>query len=539
MAIQYLAAKNIQGLSSDTKPTNVDDGSIFRETDTGNVWFMISGTWTERPVRTLESDYDVYLHSSTIKARNNLTGLVKYTGTDIGSVVNTIIADFTSTGAKIRFSDNTFTINTPITIPTTDAGSSKPWHFQGYKPANVRGSATQFDIGSSFPDQRYVFECVADDDSNENATVRIDGLYVNNRSFAKDGNGTTNILGTSTMIDAGFIKFEADRTTTVGGATLLHLQDITGHYLWRGIHILGYVYWPVIWNCTFSEFNDNFVGDFDLKFARGSGGATHGSTVENKGADIRNFRTTHVGGRNDGRGSMNNGAVFFGGYHNVQHMFFNGRKYNDAVYSWKQCFSSVFDDIGNIDLWTTQGTNFQAVFLFDTDDPDGTDATTDYSCYNNLVRKLTGQHASGTIKFLNSPFRNRIEAYAYWGAHISINDAGAGIENVIELIEGQQKVATASAKVTSTNSLVKIIDKRVGAKNDGFSTKSGDASTTAFTIAHGCFATPANYYVYPVTADAMGAFDVTVDSTNITITYKVAPPTGTNNLKYSWYASVY
>ena len=541
MAITYLAAKNIQGLAADTKPTNVDDGSMFRETDTGNVWHMISGTWTEEPIRNIRSDYDVYLHSGTIKARNNRTGLVKYTGTDVGAVTNTIIADFLTTGARIDYSNDNFTIHTPITIPTADAGSSRPWHFQGYKPANVRDRGTQFKVGNSFPDGDYLFECVAADTSNENATVRINGIFGNNRDFAKDGNGTDNILASGLgRIDAGFIKYEADRTTTVGGAIILHLEDIAGHYLYRGIHILGYVYWPVIWNCSFSEFNQHFEGDFDLKFERGTGGATHGSTVENKGADIRNFKTTHIGGESGGRGSFNDGVVFFGGYHNVHHVYLNGRKYNNSVFSWKQCFSSIFDDLACIDLESTQGAGFQSVFLLDTTDPSGTAASGTYSCYNNQMRKLTGRHATATIKFLNSPFRNRLEAYGYWGNTITVNDAAAGIENVIEIIEGQQAAATANSKITSTNSLVKIIDKRVGASTRGISaTQSGTGSQTAFNIPHGCFAQPVVYDARPIKSDAFGPYTLSIGTTNITITYAIPPPGGTDNLQWWYMAEVY
>lgn len=46
MAIKYLSSKRIQGLSSDTKPTNVQDDTEFTETDTGNVYKISSGTWS-------------------------------------------------------------------------------------------------------------------------------------------------------------------------------------------------------------------------------------------------------------------------------------------------------------------------------------------------------------------------------------------------------------------------------------------------------------------------------------------------------------
>ena len=45
MAIKWLDAKRLQGLSSDTKPTDVPLGTIFNETDTYK-YFMFDGTDT-------------------------------------------------------------------------------------------------------------------------------------------------------------------------------------------------------------------------------------------------------------------------------------------------------------------------------------------------------------------------------------------------------------------------------------------------------------------------------------------------------------
>ena len=47
-----------------------------------------------------------------------------------------------------------------------------------------------------------------------------------------------------------------------------------------------------------------------------------------------------------------------------------------------------------------------------------------------------------------------------------------------------------------------------------------------------------NSIVTPITADAASDFYVTTDDTNIYINYKSAPPSGTDNLKFSWFAEV-
>lgn len=67
---------------------------------------------------------------------------------------------------------------------------------------------------------------------------------------------------------------------------------------------------------------------------------------------------------------------------------------------------------------------------------------------------------------------------------------------------------------------------------------SGDGSTTVFTIPHGMSTTPTTISVEPASAAAnANPFTRTVDATNITITYTVAPASGTNNLAYFWMAS--
>ena len=75
-------------------------------------------------------------------------------------------------------------------------------------------------------------------------------------------------------------------------------------------------------------------------------------------------------------------------------------------------------------------------------------------------------------------------------------------------------------------------------ENSGTATFNGDGSTTQFSIAHGLVSTPSKVLVTPMTADAAGDFYVTADADYIYINYKTAPPSGTDNVKVSWYAEV-
>jgi len=75
-------------------------------------------------------------------------------------------------------------------------------------------------------------------------------------------------------------------------------------------------------------------------------------------------------------------------------------------------------------------------------------------------------------------------------------------------------------------------------ENSGTTTFSGDGTTTQFVIAHGLVSMPSKVQVTPMSADAVGPFYVTADETNIYVNYTTAPPSGTNNIKLSWYAEV-
>jgi len=74
--------------------------------------------------------------------------------------------------------------------------------------------------------------------------------------------------------------------------------------------------------------------------------------------------------------------------------------------------------------------------------------------------------------------------------------------------------------------------------NGGLATFNGTGSQLAFQIPHYLFAAPNVLDVIPNTTGALGNYTVTADATNITITYVVAPPSGTSNIKFYWHARV-
>lgn len=76
-----------------------------------------------------------------------------------------------------------------------------------------------------------------------------------------------------------------------------------------------------------------------------------------------------------------------------------------------------------------------------------------------------------------------------------------------------------------------------GSDGGGQATFSGTGAAVNFSIPHGMFATPKVVSVIPASSAARGDFHVTVTSTNIVVSYAVAPASGTDNVVLWWRAS--
>ncbi|RLG37336.1 MAG: hypothetical protein DRN91_05760 [Candidatus Alkanophagales archaeon] len=122
--------------------------------------------------------------------------------------------------------------------------------------------------------------------------------------------------------------------------------------------------------------------------------------------------------------------------------------------------------------------------------------------------------------------------------HISSFDIPSGKYDV-EVVSGARGniVSGWFASVLDNGTRTKIICP-YHFENSGIAVFSGDGTTTTFNIEHGLVSTPSKYGVDPLTPDAHGSKTITVDDTYITITFDTAPPSGTDNLKFSWWAKV-
>jgi len=122
------------------------------------------------------------------------------------------------------------------------------------------------------------------------------------------------------------------------------------------------------------------------------------------------------------------------------------------------------------------------------------------------------------------------------------NNGGYGIDEFggdYNRIMGNSVRANTAGQIrkVGVNTICRCNDGYV-TENEGVATFSGDGTTTVFNIAHGLAGTPTKYGVSPLTPDADADRTITVDASNIVVSFSVAPPTGTDNVKFGWWAKI-
>lgn len=152
MAIKYLGTGLYKGLSTDTKPTNVVDGTLFIATDSGQTYHYTSGTWVVETGgaggASTDNPYTWYIYkvgtSNTYKAKNGSLGT---SPTTIGGVANpnssmdalwgairsnfnlageeTNLTAAAGAGGLIVFGRGVYTFANEILIDTTMTGGSR------------------------------------------------------------------------------------------------------------------------------------------------------------------------------------------------------------------------------------------------------------------------------------------------------------------------------------------------------------------------------------------------------------------------------
>jgi hypothetical protein len=464
----------------------------------------------------LPFSYYIFKDGSNYYAKNGFTTGIDYSGSVADVVIQSAITAVLALGrpGKILFSPDDFPMNAPLDIPTAIASSVKPLHLIGIHNSS-RDFGTRFSATTSFPTNRYFIETSGCTDlSNKFARLFISDIGGYNLNFA-----TRNV---------GFLKFEADPSTNKD----IIVQNVYTQYLWRGIHLIGAVWWGVFSGLHFEDQNSAFIGDADIVLEQGS----HTNATVNPWPKANMFKDVLAihSGTVAGGGSMNNSLkAIDSGYNIFQNYVVDSNcVFNESIFSFTgKASANEMDHCMVLDTNQTPSPDNRAGCLY----LSGT------NCFDNKFRSMRLTDYKYMLAIKGGAYRNDIEMAGYWGANLDIDDSGSGIDNIVRIFPGVLAAATPQSKPTTTGGTgnIRIIDNRKGAITQGVSTQSGNASTTAFNIAHGCFTTPLTYTVIPQTVDARGTPIVTATSTNLVITYPSAPPIGTNNLTWVWTAGVY
>jgi hypothetical protein len=469
--------------------------------------------------------YDVYKISSTYYITNKITNTTT-SGTDFAALIQTELDAMTSPAySEFNFDADDFELDDPIVLPLSSVSVRKAVSLKGWL-SESRNWGTRLHPSSSFPTERYLIEGIAADGSDEVSEVTIDGftLYVH-PDFARSLSGTA--LNGGTAKDVGGIKIEVSFAIK----NVISVSNIGTQYLWRGLHLIGKLWYGKFENIMFTDANVNFSGNADLILENGNHTLDSGNPTV-KVCHFKNIKALHSG-------EMDYGILMKSGNYNFfSDVWWEGNAYRTAIIALDNSDASISSS------YIMGSNNFYRVGVLDTNSvpsPDNRIAAlylNGSGVIDSVFEDCRLTKYPQTVRLAGGCLNNTIELSGYYGNTPTVVDTGAGENNVV-IIQGGFKTTSGQAVVTTTNSLAKILDQRGGAQTRGLQTSSGDGSTASFSWNHGCYTTPANFFARAVSKDAIGSYETTVNSTQITVTYPIAPPSDTNNLKWSWFTSVY
>jgi len=236
LTISYLAGRQIQGLSTDTKPINVQTNSVFIETDTNGTEYVYDGTtWQLRDAKGVSS-YVGYVAGSNFKIKNNITGKIDQSGTDAATVINAILAVTKNTGQKLTLLSGFYPLSTSLNVSSLQALSGESAF--GITQLRARGD--------------YPAIIVSESTGNQNRT-EISNLYLSH-NFATFSNttgliklaSTTGHAITSTLIDKCYFY---DFGQNKGAAIKYDVNDAP-------------IYKVTVTNCEMYGFTDQIIITF-------------------------------------------------------------------------------------------------------------------------------------------------------------------------------------------------------------------------------------------------------------------------------------
>jgi hypothetical protein len=189
------------------------------------------------------------------------------------------------------------------------------------------------------------------------------------------------------------------------------------------------------------------------------------------------------------------------------------------------------------DFTITENTSADAYDIKIADDAIGTNHIQD----NAITNALMADDAIDTLEIVDDAITDAkvktTAAIAYSKLNLATSIVNADIAAGAAIVKSKlAALAIVNADVDAAAAIDWTKINKSGQFLFGHETQSGDGTTKVFNIAHGMGATPTTVIVDPALAEARGSYTRSVDGTNITVTYAIAPPNGSSNLSWFWMA---
>jgi hypothetical protein len=105
------------------------------------------------------------------------------------------------------------------------------------------------------------------------------------------------------------------------------------------------------------------------------------------------------------------------------------------------------------------------------------------------------------------------------------------------VLRDKLKFVTADTTTTTTPTTAKTANEQLKSYS-GTATHNGTGTATSFSVPHLLGEKPTFVQITPTSNDAAGFDHVEADAKIITVFYTVAPPEGTNNVTFNWFATL-
>jgi hypothetical protein len=359
-----------------------------------------------------------------------------------------------------------FTLEEPIVLPFITGTAVRQVRMYGVSLSRRQatagtGASTSFKPGASFLTNHYFIE--------SDPTGVVAGSNGSTVDFTLEGIGgfNTDYIGVKNV---GFLKYEADGLT---GRRAIHVKDINLNYMWRGIHLVGLIWFGDFANITSTVSNTGFVGDAVIILE--DGGHSNIFNPTPKGNTFRNTMCFH------GDGLYNDFIrLQSGGYNLFDYAYIDGKFYVNAPITLNNTdtlhiSNNVFRDMIELDMEApSPDTRKASLWMSGTNVYD-----------NQFINSKLPNNPKAVRIDSTGVYRNEIQLVARWGtSNIIVDDTGGGESNLIVVRPGN-RITAGENTIVHTGGVSRVEDKRKGALNSGAAVISDGG-----TITHGLMTTP-------------------------------------------------